>query len=412
MISLLMVSAITYAGGYRVSTQGQRALAMGHAGVAVVNSAELAFFNPAGLIHLENKINVSVGATAVMANAKWQNTSTGQFAETDGILKTPFYIGFSYKLNEKLALGLSVTTPYGSTVKWPTDWAGSHLVNEIELTAVFIQPLVSYKINDLISLGAGPIYATGSVTFNRNLNRTLTDEEGNRSNVDLEAKGANGFGWSASAMITPMDKLKIGVNYRSEITMKAEDGDATFRNVPNSPLAPVENGTVGFNAELPMPAELSIGFSYEFMDKWLVAIDYNRNFWSAYESLDIDFAPEEYPDSSNPRNYEDSSIYRLGLQYQAMDKLFLRAGYYFDQSPVQSGYYAPETPRNDSQGYTGGFTYQINQKFAVDAAFTYLHFKEINESYDYYQENGQNVPFEGTYKSNAVLVGLGVTYKL
>ena len=41
-----LAMASVYAGGYRVSLQGQRALAMGHTGVAVVNSAELAFFNP------------------------------------------------------------------------------------------------------------------------------------------------------------------------------------------------------------------------------------------------------------------------------------------------------------------------------------------------------------------------------
>ncbi len=48
-----LATAVTYAGGYRVSLQGQRALGMGHTGVAVVNSAELGFFNPSGLVYLE-----------------------------------------------------------------------------------------------------------------------------------------------------------------------------------------------------------------------------------------------------------------------------------------------------------------------------------------------------------------------
>ena len=67
LVAILLLFAVTsYAGGYRVSTQGQRALAMGHSGVAVVNSAELAFFNPAGLVYLENKINISAGMTGVI----------------------------------------------------------------------------------------------------------------------------------------------------------------------------------------------------------------------------------------------------------------------------------------------------------------------------------------------------------
>ncbi|HIB37513.1 outer membrane protein transport protein [Mesonia sp.] len=409
---LMFFAAASYAGGYRVSTQGQRALAMGHSGVAVVNSAELAFFNPAGLVYLENKLNISAGVTGVISNVKWQNEMTGGYAETEKSIGTPFYLYASYAVTENLALGLSVYTPYGSSVEWPTDWAGSHLINNIDLQAIYIQPLVSFKLSEYFSVGGGPIYVTGAVNFNRNINRTLTDEQGVRSNVEVDASGVNAWGWSASAMFSPTENFRIGFNYRSEIILEAENGDATFNNVPNSPLAPVSSGTVAFDAELPMPAELTVGMSYQFCDKWLFAFDFNRTFWGVYESLDIDFAPENIPDSFNPRNYKNSSTYRFGLQYAALDKLDLRLGYYFDESPVQSGYFAPETPRNDSHGYTGGFSYQITPKIAVDASFVYLRFEEVNESYDHYQENGQEVSFGGTYKSNAFLPGLGVTVKL
>ena len=90
----------------------------------------------------------------------------------------------------------------------------------------------------------------------------------------------------------------------------------------------------------------------------------------------------------------------------------LRAGYYFDESPVQAGRFAPETPRNDSNGYTAGLTFNVGSRFEVDASFLYLHFKEIDASYDAYTENGQAVPFGGTYKSNVFAPGLGITYKL
>ena len=49
LLSLTMMALTTasaFAGGYRVSLQGQKQLAMGHTGVAVVNSAEVLFFNP------------------------------------------------------------------------------------------------------------------------------------------------------------------------------------------------------------------------------------------------------------------------------------------------------------------------------------------------------------------------------
>ena len=406
----LMATVLTYAGGYRVSLQGQRGLAMGHTGVAVVNNAELAFFNPAGLVFLEDKINAAVGVSAVFSDVVWQNEEFGQMARTDSPVGTPFYAYFSYKLSEKFSVGLAAYTPYGSSVEWEKDWAGSHLVNDIELAAIYVQALASYKITDNFSVGGGPIYVSGSVNFNRNLNRTLTDLEGNRSNVTIDASGVSAWGWSAGAMWEPVDSLRIGVNYRSEILVEAEDGDADFQNIPNSPLTPFNDTT--FDATLPLPAELTVGASYQLNDQWLFAFDYNRTFWGVYESLDVDFADPNIPDSSNPREYEDSSIYRFGLQYTANETFTLRAGYYFDESPVQSGYFAPETPRNDSNNFTGGLTVNVSDNVAIDASFLYSHFEEVDESYDYYQENGQNVPFEGTYKSSAFVPGLGVTIKI
>lgn len=408
---LFLAFASAYAGGYRVGAQGQRALAMGHSGVAVVSNAELAFFNPAGLIRLENNLNVSFGATGVFSDVKYQNVNTGEFAQTDSAVGTPFYLYASYKINEWLAAGVSVYTPYGSQVEWPTDWAGSHLVNEIELAAIFVQPLVSIKVNDYLSIGGGPIFVTGNVSFNRNLTRSLVNENGMRSNVEIDGSGITNWGWGASFMFTPTDKLNIGFNYRSEIMMNAEGGDATFTNVPNSPAVPAENGVVPFNASLPLPAEWSIGASYQFSEKFMATVEYNRTVWSVYESLDITF-PEGGSPSLNPRNYKDASIYRIGAQYEVNNRFTLRGGFYLDESPVREGYFAPETPRNDAMGYTGGFSFHVNDKLAIDASFLFLRFKEIDASYDFYTEDGQQVPFGGTYKSSAFLPGLGITYKL
>ncbi|GGE08167.1 OmpP1/FadL family transporter [Psychroflexus salis] len=408
---LFLAFASAYAGGYRVGAQGQRALAMGHSGVAVVSNAELAFFNPSGLIHLENRLNISAGVTGVFSNVRYQNSNTGQFTETDSAISTPFYLNASYKINDWLAAGISVSTPYGSQVEWPRDWAGSHLVNEIELAAIFVQPLVSIKINDYLSVGGGPIFVTGSVNFNRNLTRSLVNEEGARSNVEIDDSGITNWGWGASFMFTPSDKLTIGFNYRSEIMMNAEGGEATFTNVPNSPAVPAQNGVVPFNASLPLPAEWSLGASYQFSDKFMATIEYNRTLWNVYESLDINF-PSGAPSSINPRNYKDASIYRIGAQYEVTNRFTLRGGYYLDESPVQAGYFAPETPRNDAMGFTGGFSFDVSEKFAVDFSFLYLRFDEVDASYDFYSEDGQEIPFGGTYKSNAFLPGLGITYKL
>lgn len=405
-----LATAVTYAGGYRVSLQGNKSLAMGHTGVAVVNSAESVFFNPAGLVYLENKLNITAGGFGVFSDVAYQNSATGATAMTDSPLGTPLYLYGSYQVTDWLALGLGVYTPFGSTVSYEDDWAGSHLVNNIDLAAIFVQPTVSIKLSDYFSIGGGPIYVNGSVNFNRNLNRTLSDLEGNRSEVTVDATGVTKWGWTAGAMFKPTENLTIGANYRSKILLDAEDGEADFENVPNSPLAPFADTT--FDATLPLPAEMTVGLAYEFCDKWLFAFDFNRSFWSVYESLDIDFADPNIPDSFNPRNYKNASTYRFGMQYDATKMFTLRAGYYFDESPVTEGFFSPETPRNDSNGYTAGLTVNISDRLAIDASFLYLHFKEVDASYDGYRENGQVASFGGTYKSSAFSPGIGVTYKM
>lgn len=404
--SLFLFSfAITFAGGYRVGLQGQRALAMGHTGVAYVNSAEIAFFNPAGLVYLENKINVSAGGFGVFSDVAWQNTSTGQYSSTDSPAGTPFYVYGSYALNERLSLGLAIYTPYGSGVEWPTDWAGSHLVNNIDIAAVYIQPLVSFKISDKFSVGGGPIFVTGSVNFNRNADRTLTDLEGNRSNITVDDSGVTNWGWSVGAMFNVSDNFTLGANYRSEIILESTEGTATFANFPISPLVPA-NGDTSFTASLPLPAELTVGATYE-REKWAFNVDYTRTYWDVYEDLDIIFGNGR--ESINPRNYKNSSLYKFGVAYEASEKFSLRAGYYFDESPVRSGYFAPETPRNDGNGFTAGLSYQVSNSFAIDASFLYLRFKEIDESYDYVSDGSS---FGGTYKSSAFVPGIGLTYKM
>jgi len=205
--------------------------------------------------------------------------------------------------------------------------------------------------------------------------------------------------------------LRIGVNYRSKVILKAEDGEATFSNFPNSPLSP-SNGTTTFSADLPLPAELSLGASYKLNEKWLFALEYNRQFWSVYESLSVEFG--NGTSSSSVRNYQNSSVFRFGFEYKATEKIALRGGYYKDESPIPSGFFSPETPRNDADAFTGGFSVAITDKLAIDASFAYLRFAEVNESYDFAVDpvTGAETSFGGTYKSSAFTPGIGLTFKM
>ena len=423
----LTIAALTttcaFAGGYRIAMQGQKQLGMGHTGVAVVNSAETTFFNPAGLSFLEGKFNVSAGANYLVSHTKFQSVEDNLAFESKN-KGTPFSAYATYKVNNWLTAALGVYSPYGSTVKWDDNWAGSHLVNKISLQAIFIQPTIAIKISEYFSIGGGPILAMGGVTFNKNMfnGDGVLDESGNRPNVNIEDKGITAWGYNVGFMLNPTKKLRLGFNYRSEIDMKAKDGNADFKNIPAfmGGLG-YQNGRTKFDASLPLPAEITAGLSYQVTDKLLVAFDYNRTKWGAYESLTVNFT--ELPQAPinpsnpniNPRNYKDVSSYRLGAQYTIDPAWTVRAGWYYDESPVQEGYFSPETPRNDSYAFTGGLSYNVNSKLSIDVSFLYLIFSQVNASYDHHPEpvsGGQKSSFGGTYKNSAFAPGIGLSYRM
>jgi len=408
IILSMFVASSAFAGGYRVATQGQKALGMGHTGVAMTDSSEVVFFNPAGMVFLKNDMDISGGVTLIDSVTKYQNQSTNTTAETDNPIGTPISFYLSTKYNEKISYGVGIYTPYGNTVEWPTDWAGSHLVNNIELAAVYIQPTISYKFNDQYSVGFGPTYVIGSVDFNRNLSTSLVDENGDRSNVTIKGSGIDAWGYNIGFLAKPSEQFSVGVSYRSKVDMKARGESADFQNIPSSLQTTFPDTT--FDANLVLPAELTLGISYNLNADTVLAFDFNRAFWGAYESLDVQFYNGAGL-SSNPRNYKDANIYRFGVQHKLDDVMTIRGGIYFDESPIQDGYFAPETPRNDSIGFTAGASYYVTKNLELDASFLYLTFDEFNGSYDYYDQSGTIISFSGDYKSTVMAIGFGLNYK-
>jgi long-chain fatty acid transport protein len=406
LTSLCVASTSALAGGYRVAIQGQKALGMGHTGVAMSESSEVVFFNPAGMPFLSNETELTAGLTLLEGETRYQNQTTGASAKTNNRTGTPINVYLASKQDDKISTGIGVYTPYGNNVEWPTDWAGSHLVNNIDLKTVFIQPTIAYRINEQSSFGFGPVLVNGEVTFNRNLSSSLANANG-RSNVTLKETSVMAWGYNIGYMTKPADGLTLGVSYRSQVDMDARGGDATFQNIPASFAGTFPPADQRFNADLILPAELTIGLSYQLSPDTVIAFDINRTDWSEYKSLDINFLNPATPDSINPRNYEDANIYRIGVQHRLNDTLTLRGGIYFDESPIPDGRFTPETARNDAVSFTGGASYKMTSNLELDFSVLIVTFDEFNGAYTP-PDPAQN--FSGQYKSAAHSVGFGINY--
>jgi len=398
---MVAFTASLMAEGYQVNLQGQKNTGMGHTGTGFLLGPSIIHFNPGGLALYDKKMSFNAGVSTIFSNNIFQGAEGLYEAQTENPIGTPFYFYGSYKINDDLAVGLGVNTPYGNSLKWEDDWAGRYLINSISMRSIHIQPTVSYKINDWLSAGVGMTVALNSVELNKSI--PITGPNGD-SEIDLEGSTTT-FGVNAGLMFTLTEQLSAGISYRSQMKAKVTGGTATL-DVPEALIA---NGTfpdeTGFSATLPLPNNINFGVAYKVTEKLLVALDINYVQWSVYDSLVFDFEDNTpaFQDSRNPREYSNTMIYRLGAQYDLMDELTLRAGAYYDATPTNDEYYTPETPGANKIGLSGGATIRPFENFEIDLSMLYIHGQKREA--EYVPDN-----FKGTYYTNAFIPGIGLTY--
>jgi len=401
----LLAGVFSYAGGFRVSLQGVKQLAMAHTS-AHTEDASVAFFNPAGISFIPNKLSVAVGGFGAITEVEYQSLETLQSYKTENPLGTPLYAAIAYKVTNNVSVGLSVTTPFGTTVKWADDWTGREIVQKMELKSFYFQPMVSYKFNDWASIGVSYIYAKGIVDWDKavtNLGGTL--------NINDEKATGSGFG--VGFYLKPSSNLDLSIAYRSPVIMKADNGVATFTGVPEAVLTSPQlnvgaDGQDAFTAELPLVDEYIIGLTYRITPKWLVSADFNYHGWERYSKLTLDFENAQVGNQADktvlvsPKNFKNAKTFRIGTQYMLTDKLAGRLGYYFDESPYEDNYFIPETPSFDASVVTAGLGYKFG-KLGVDlaAALSFPEARKVNNDY---------LSFRGQAKAKAMYLGLGFTY--
>jgi long-chain fatty acid transport protein len=398
---IALMPLLSTAGGFQVNLQGTKQTGMGHLGTSFYLGASSVYFNPAMMGMGDTKINIEAGASFISSTVAYQDQNTGLTEETDNSVGTPFYLYGTYQINDKFTAGLGIYTPFGSSIEWGEDWSGNQLIQDISLRAIFIQPTISYMVNEKLRIGGGVNIVLGSVDLNRNIGGSV----GNDNVVNLEGD-ATGFGFTFGAHYQVNEKLSAGLTYKSQVDIELEGGTADFT------VHPVvgANGVADteFDATLPLPAMTTLGIAYQANDKFLISIEASMIDWDAYESLDFDFKDntENLQDSDNPRNYEDSYILRIGAQYAHNDMLTFRTGIYLDQSPVQDQFFSPETPNTDNIGMTLGLSANLMENFTIDASVLYI----IGMERDSYYTN-DNGTFGGKYAARSFIPGIGLNYK-
>jgi long-chain fatty acid transport protein len=389
------------AGGSQVNLQGQKQQGMGHVATAFTQGAENLFFNPGSISFLSEKTMISFGVNGIFSGVAFQGLNESQVYRNEPGVSTPFNLYVTHKLSDRFAAGIGIYIPFGSTLNWEEEWKGRYIVQKVELRTFYIQPTISYKVNEKLGIGIGGVIGVGSLSLEKDIPVSATS--GERAYVVIEGQDVS-YGFNLGLYYELNDKLHLGFDYRSGVEFDVKGGDANFF-VPNA-LADKFPAKNTFDASLPLPSTTTLGLKYKVSEKLSLGMDLSMVGWGVYDELNIDFETntESLEDLKSIKDYSNVFIIRVGGEYQYNEKIIGRFGAYFDQTPVSDMYFSPETPDMNKIGLCTGFSYQFSSRSSLDMSYIFLtgaerDIKNIEEG------------FQGTVKSIGHIPGIGYSYK-
>jgi len=395
----LFVTLDSFAGGFQVNAQGQRQLGMGHTGTGLLIDGSFVFFNPGAGIFLDRRLTITGGVSLLKPRTVNLEQAPGVYtAEMVHNTGTPFELYATWRFG-RWATSVGVYTPFGSRAQWEDGWKGQFMIREINLKTIFVQPTVTFRVNDHVGIGAGFIYATGGFQLRKGV--PTQNQSGDYGEGALDGS-ASGIGYNVGMYFRLNDTWSAGISYRSSVNVEVKNGTANF-TVPSSLAEYFPSTTFTTAIKLPQVMNVGVGFS---TGAWKIAADVNFVGWSSYDSLRIDFADntDKLKDIASAREYKNSWIARIGMQYQVNGRLFVRAGFYYDKSPVQDGYLTPETPDADRIGITGGATLVLGKNLSIDLSLLFVEGMKRTDT-------NLETQFSGTYKSRLFAPGFGFNYQ-
>lgn len=461
VLAAALCSTAAHASGYHFGTQSVTAQSTANAAAAEAADASTIFYNPAGLSKLEtHEITAAVNLVAPHikysdAQATHRRNGAAVQGETSGkitedIVPAPHIYG-AYKANDQVTVGLGVYVPFASATEYSKDSVLRHHLNQLGLTSIAVEPVVSYKINEQHAVGVGAIaqYSTAELRKYADWDATGAVSAGLRTDATgkadghAEVKGKDwGFGYQLAWLWDVNDRTRVGVNYRSKIKHKLEgtaewqaDGAAVTTALPmlgGANLYEAQFKQRGYvphekaSVKIVTPESLSVHGMYKATDKLNLFGDVTWTRHSRFNTANLNFENDKIigfnadrtPKFSNSTiitpTWRDTYKVALGGSYQVSEPLQLRAGVAFDQSPVRNAETRLNTlPDGNRIWYSVGAKYRIGKNHVFDAAYTHIHINDT--TFNAAASTGDNVDSKGTgsakFNNYANILGLQYSYK-
>jgi long-chain fatty acid transport protein len=419
VVALLLVLVspdAVLASGYGVFTQGASGLGQANAVVAHPTGPSSLYFNPALLNDVPGR-QVEVGVTAIYADRSIDYDAGGSDdAKSNWNFPSTFY--YTHEISSQVTAGLGVFFPFGLSTEWDKDYAGRYLGTEAELFSTNINPAVSFRVNDKLSLAIGLDALYLDATLKNNINQyALTGGMlGPVNDITQKFEGDGwGVGYNLGVLYKITDTVSFGAAYRSHIDVDVE-GDASFDGV--HPLVdltmPGLFPETGGDADIRLPQQITAGIAYRPSPTWVVEVGVRWEDWESTDDLTLELDQPVGGRNTQvvPRDWNATWTYNIGGQFRLNDTVALNAGYLYGKDAVPDSTFEPIIPDTDAHLFTLGADLTFGA-WTVSGAFGYEHHEDRSKS----NTNGDpisNLPeftANGNYENDIYLVGVSVGYK-
>lgn len=406
-VSLLCwCTSAAWGSGFALMQQGTAAMGQGNAFVAEASDASAIFYNPAGLNQLKR---AQVYQGVFLNHPDREYSGGGQDSQTNHRLYSSMTTYIAIPLHDRVAVGIGFFSPFGLGSAWPPTWAGRYITTFSSLKTYNLNPVISVKVLDNLSLAAGFDALWSKVHLKRKtqiLGGRLSDGE-----LDYSGDG-NGVGYNFGAFYEPLAGVKLGASYRSQIKVK-HFGDFTTTLPSPFPATPGSQSS----AALVLPPSLTMGISYSQLKPFTFEFDTTWTGWSTYKKLKVNLAD---PVSANgvltttlatPKNWHDAWAFRFGANYEIKEGMKVRAGYIYDLTPVPDSSFDPQVPDANRHIFTVGGDLKI-MRFTLGIAYNYI-LSESRTKNNAIPVNGVPAPLQanGRYNSDVHSLGLSCTFQ-
>lgn len=354
----LSISAAIFIATSAHATNGMRMIgfgpvqdSMGGVSVGLPLDAASILTNPAGMSVLPGRIDF--GASYFVPSVKYKATGAGPgVIVNDGATidsdrggsPVPAF-GLIVPLGEKFRFGVGAYGVAGMGVDYPANLYSS--VTYTAYSQMRFAPALSYKINDIVSIGAALNVMYATMEFNAG---------GGQPHM-----GASSFGYGATfgVLVKPVDFLQIGLAYETKSTFQ----DFTFNTaagVDKIEFNQPQSATIGF-AVKPIK-DLSIGFDVQWIR------------WSETNGKDL---PKYVANASHAQpwnmDWNDQFVYKVGVQYMVHPMVALRAGYNYGKMPLNSdrAFENMAFPAVSEHHITAGLGINFNKQFTLNIGGMY-----------------------------------------